>query len=40
MENKLHQINKEKDFSYNNINKISENEAQNAKELLKDLGYI
>ena len=40
MENKLHQINNEKDFSYNNINKISENEAQNAKELLKDLGYV
>ena len=40
MEDKLYQINSEKDFSYNNINEISENKAQNAKELLKDLGYV
>lgn len=40
MENKLYEINNDKNFSYNHINEITEKEAQNAKELLKDLGYV
>ena len=40
MENELYRINNDKNFSYNQINEISESDAQNAKELLKDLGYV
>lgn len=40
MENELYQINNDKNFSYKHVNEINEREARNAKELLKDLGYV
>jgi len=40
MENILESIKSDKDFKYKKIKDLSDDEVKNAKELLKDLGYV